>query len=259
MEAKNASAGRSWPRPQAYALVAALVALASAAVLSRPHGDAGGVLVCIAAGGVVIGALHLLLRDRAHMTVDESRRTFIRTSAIIAVATIVVGSTGEVLASRHRRRQAIERVREALKLPSHRVPVPAGADLAVEGQGSWLTSNRDFYRIDTALCAAPRRAATGTCASTAWSTSELDARLPGPARPRARAGWVTLCCVSNPVGGDLIGNALWGGVPIKAHPRRGRRAARTLTRCCRDRTTAGPAARRSARSPTAATRCSRWR
>ena len=26
--------------------------------------------------------------------------------------------------------------------------------------------------------------------------------------------WVTLCCVSNPVGGDLIGNAWWSGVRI---------------------------------------------
>jgi DMSO/TMAO reductase YedYZ molybdopterin-dependent catalytic subunit len=27
--------------------------------------------------------------------------------------------------------------------------------------------------------------------------------------------WITICCVSNPVGGDLIGNTVWGGVPIK--------------------------------------------
>ncbi len=26
--------------------------------------------------------------------------------------------------------------------------------------------------------------------------------------------WVTLCCVSNPVGGDLIGNAWWSGVKV---------------------------------------------
>ena len=51
----GALAGRWWPRPAAFALVAALVVLASAAVLSRPHGDAGGVLVSVAAGGVVIG------------------------------------------------------------------------------------------------------------------------------------------------------------------------------------------------------------
>ncbi len=211
----GALAGRSWPRPQAYALVAALVALASAAVLSRPHGDAGGVLVCVAAGGVVIGALHLLLRDRAHVTVDESRRTFIRTSAVIAVATIVVGSAGEVLASRHRRRQAIERVREALKLPSRRVPVPAGADLAVEGQGSWLTSNRDFYRIDTALSPPLVDPETWTLRIHGMVDKELTLTYQDLLDRGLEHEWVTICCVSNPVGGDLIGNTLWGGVPIK--------------------------------------------
>ena len=27
--------------------------------------------------------------------------------------------------------------------------------------------------------------------------------------------WVTLCCVSNEVGGDLIGNACWSGVLVR--------------------------------------------
>jgi hypothetical protein len=27
--------------------------------------------------------------------------------------------------------------------------------------------------------------------------------------------WITICCVSNTVGGDLIGNTVWGGVPMK--------------------------------------------
>ncbi len=211
----GALAGRSWPRPQAYALVAALVALASAAVLSRPHGGAGGVLVCVAAGGVVVGVLHLLLRDRAHLTVDESRRTFIRTSAIIALATIVVGSAGEVLASRHRRRQAIERVREALKIPIRRVPVPAGADLAVKGQGSWLTSNRDFYRIDTALSPPLVDPESWTLRIHGMVDKELTLTYQDLLDRGLQHEWVTICCVSNPVGGDLIGNTLWGGVPIK--------------------------------------------
>ena len=31
---------------------------------------------------------------------------------------------------------------------------------------------------------------------------------------RLTQDWVTICCVSNPVGGDLIGNAWWSGVRI---------------------------------------------
>ena len=211
----GALAGRFWPRPQAYALVAGLVALASAAVVTRPHGGAAGVLVCVAAGLVVVGVLGLLLRDRAHLTVDESRRSFIRTTAVIALATIIVGTAGEVLASRHRRRRAIERVREALKIPSRQVPVPAGADLAVKGQGPWLTSNRDFYRIDTALSPPLVDPETWRLRIHGMVDQELTLTYQDLLDRGLQQEWVTICCVSNPVGGDLIGNTLWGGVPIK--------------------------------------------
>ena len=210
----GALAGLWWPRPRAYALVAALVVGASAAVLSRPHGDASGVLVSVASGGVVIALLHLLRRRPEH-TVDEARRSFIRTSAIIAIATIVVGSAGEVLASRHRRRQALERVRAALKLPSSQVPAPPGADLAVKDQGPWLTSNRDFYRIDTALSPPLVDPEDWTLRIHGMVDKELTLTYQDLLDRGLEHEWITICCVSNPVGGDLIGNTVWGGVPIK--------------------------------------------
>ncbi|WP_246162032.1 molybdopterin-dependent oxidoreductase [Aeromicrobium ginsengisoli] len=210
-----AGAWWTWHRLRAYALVVGLVALASAAVLGRPHGGGGGVLASVAAGAVVVGVLHLLHRDEAHLTVDESRRTFLRTSAVIAVAAIIVGSAGEVLASRHRRRQALERVRSALTLPSRRVAVPTGADLAVDGQGSWLTSNRDFYRIDTALSPPLVDPEDWTLRIHGMVDKELTLTYQDLIDRGLEHEWITICCVSNPVGGDLIGNTIWGGVPIK--------------------------------------------
>jgi DMSO/TMAO reductase YedYZ molybdopterin-dependent catalytic subunit len=202
-------------RLRVYAVVVALVVLASAAVLSRPHGGAAGALVSVAAGGVVVGVLQLLLQAREHLPVDLARRSFIRTAAMIAVATIVVGSAGEVLASRHRRRQALERVRAALKLPSSRVPVPAGADLAVEGQGPWLTTSRDFYRIDTALSPPLVDPEGWTLRIHGMVEKELTLTFQDLLDRGLEHEWITICCVSNPVGGDLIGNTVWGGVPIK--------------------------------------------
>ncbi|VXB59301.1 molybdopterin-dependent oxidoreductase [Aeromicrobium sp. 9AM] len=210
----GALVGLWWPRPRAYAVVGALVVLASAAVLARPHGDSGGVLASVAAGAVVIGVLHLLRQQPQH-TVDESRRTFLRTSAVIAVAAIIVGSAGEVLASRHRRRQALERIRAALKVPASRVPAPEGADLAVEGQGGWLTSNRDFYRIDTALSPPLVNPEGWTLRIHGMVDKELTLTYQDLLDRGLEHEWITICCVSNPVGGDLIGNTVWGGVPIK--------------------------------------------
>ena len=55
--------------------------------------------------------------------------------------------------------------------------------------------------------------------------------------------WVTLNCVSNEVGGDLIGNAWWSGVRLADLLARPASTPRP-TPCCRPRTTAGPAAPR---------------
>jgi len=109
-------------------------------------------------------------------------------------------------------------VREAIRLPRPAVPaapIPAGAELAVDGLTPLITPNRDFYRIDTAL----------TIPNVDPGTWEL--RVHGMVEQEIRLTWdellalplvesaVTLSCVSNEVGGDLVGNAVWLGAPIR--------------------------------------------
>jgi DMSO/TMAO reductase YedYZ molybdopterin-dependent catalytic subunit len=211
--------GRWWltRRLAAFGLVATFVALAAASVLSRSHASAQSVFSSVAGGVVLMGVLNLLLRERgsAHAEPDQSRRIFLRTAAIVAVATVVVGSAGQVLASRHRRRQAIERVRSALKLPSRAVAAPAGTDLNIAGQDPWLTPNRDFYRIDTALSPPLIDPAEWTLRIHGMVDRELTLTYQDLLDRGLSDAWITICCVSNPVGGDLIGNTVWGGVPIK--------------------------------------------
>ncbi|MEJ7635940.1 molybdopterin-dependent oxidoreductase [Aeromicrobium sp.] len=209
--------GRWWlpHRLRAFLLVTALVVLTSAAVLSRPYGGVAGVFVSVAAGVVVLGVLELLLRERRHVQADIARRSFIRTAAVIAVATVFVGAAGEVMASRRRRRQAVEQVRASLKLPSRSAAVPAGADLGVTGQSPWLSTNRDFYRIDTALQPPLIDPEGWTLRIHGMVDRELTLTYQDLLDRGLEDAWITICCVSNPVGGDLIGNTVWGGVPIK--------------------------------------------
>ena len=76
--------------------------------------------------------------------------------------------------------------------------------------------NDRFYRIDTALITPVRR------------HRDLDAADPRPGRPRDDADlgrssialpmfeqYVTIACVSNEVGGNLVGNAKWTGVRLR--------------------------------------------
>ncbi|KAA1380869.1 molybdopterin-dependent oxidoreductase [Aeromicrobium fastidiosum] len=209
--------GRWWQtrRLAAFSLVAVLVVLAVASVLSRPYASPEGVFASVAGGVVLMGVLQLLLREGQHTTVDASRRIFLRTAAAVAVATVVVGAAGQALASRHRRREVVERARAALKIPTRAVVVPAGADLDIQGQAPWLTSNRDFYRIDTALQAPLIDPAEWRLRIHGMVDRELTLSYQDLLDRGLTDAWITICCVSNEVGGDLIGNTVWGGVPIK--------------------------------------------
>ena len=134
-------------------------------------------------------------------------------AGIAAGAGVVGGIGGRLLTSR----RAVTAARNAVVLPPavQTAPaVPTGAQ--VEGAVSYVTSNADFYRIDTALYPPQIDPAS-------W-----ELRIHGMVRNPITITWeqllqrpmveryVTLACVSNEVGGDLIGNALWLGTPLKA-------------------------------------------
>jgi DMSO/TMAO reductase YedYZ molybdopterin-dependent catalytic subunit len=140
------------------------------------------------------------------------RRRFLATSGAVAGVAVVAGGLGDVL--EHRR---VERIRDAI--PDH-IPgatpaqVPAGADGLVPGT-PYITANGDFYRIDTAF-SFPRISLSSWkvdikgMVDTPLSFTYADlAALPQVERI------VTLTCVSNAVGGNLVGNARWQGVLLK--------------------------------------------
>ncbi len=200
-------------RPWAIALIAALVTAASAAIVGRPYGYVAGVMVCVVAGLVLAGVLMLLHRQGAES--EDGRRTFLRTVGIVIAATVVVGGAGELLGSRRRRRQEIERARASLTLPARTVAVPSGVDFGIKDQDPWLTPNDVFYRIDTALTPPLIDPSEWELRIHGMVDREMTLTYQDLLDRGLKDAWITLCCVSNPVGGDLIGNSTWSGVPIK--------------------------------------------
>ncbi|GIG89582.1 molybdopterin-dependent oxidoreductase [Plantactinospora endophytica] len=142
-----------------------------------------------------------------------ARRRFL-TGVGLAVGGATVGGYGGRWLST---RRGVSDARAAIRLPapaSPAAPLPAGVDPAVPGLSSFVTPNRDFYRIDTALVV-PRVDPDG------WRL-QITGRVRHPltlsyadllARPMIERH-ITLACVSNEVGGDLIGTARWLGVPL---------------------------------------------
>ncbi len=136
------------------------------------------------------------------------RRRFLQLSAGLAGAAVVAGGAGRWLQSR-----AVA-VGERLKvvLPKAADPLPAlPASVQADGAVPFITPNDDFYRIDTALVV-PRVSTEG------WKL-EVMGRVDRPIsityqelldRPMVEAD-ITISCVSNEVGGDLIGTARWLG------------------------------------------------
>jgi DMSO/TMAO reductase YedYZ molybdopterin-dependent catalytic subunit len=200
--------------------VAVLVALATAAVLTRPYASIGGVVACLIGGLVLLGVLALLHREPSRSENGDraqalSRRRMIKLVAVVVVATAVAGTAGELLASRRRRRRELDRLRASLRLPTRRLPTPPGVDLNVDGQAPWRTSNRAFYRIDTALSPPLIDPAEWKLRIHGLVDRELTVTYQDLLNRGLREAWVTLCCVSNPVGGDLISNTVFSGVPMK--------------------------------------------
>ena len=209
-------------------VIGVFAVLGVVAALNRSGSSGAYVIPSLLAGVVGIGVLRLLLRqlDAPQATngdeqQDDERqsgvpRRFVLTAAGIAVAAIAVGAIGRKLLADAARTVAD---RAGIKLPapaSPAPPIPAGVDIGVQGATSYVTDNASFYRIDTAL-------QVPQLTTTDWKlrvhglvdeefTLTWDELLAMPMTERV----VTLTCVSNEVGGDLIGNARWLGVPMKA-------------------------------------------
>jgi len=154
-------------------------------------------------------------------TADRHRFLILAGGAVVLAGLGAWG--GRLLASSER----INDIRKRISLPrpaKAAPPPPRGADLQIPRLTALFTPNGRFYRIDTALVVPQVDPAD-------WSL-HVKGRVDRPfaltydelmAMPQIEAD-ITLTCVSNRVGGDLISNARWQGVPLvdlldRARPR----------------------------------------
>ncbi|MEI6136906.1 MAG: molybdopterin-dependent oxidoreductase [Chloroflexota bacterium] len=113
----------------------------------------------------------------------------------------------------------VEAERRALTLPSARQPlpmIPAAAALEVKGISPLVTPNEEFYRIDTALSVPRVNVATWRLRITGMVEHPQEFTYDELRAMAAQEADVTLTCVSNEVGDELVGNARWLGIPLPA-------------------------------------------
>ncbi len=190
-----------------------LAALGGLAVLTRPNALPTD-LVPVLVGGVVWLALMpwLTARLRSAAPVDDaSRRAFLLRLGGGVLAAGVLGGLSRFFG---RGRRAVEATRKLLRLPITMPPVPAGADLGIDGQPPWRTPASSFYLIHTAIGLPAVDPTTWRLRVHGMVEKELSLSFQDLVDRQLTEAWITLNCVSNPVGGDLVGNAWWSGVRI---------------------------------------------
>ena len=145
---------------------------------------------------------------------DWGRRRFLGTSIAIVGVSAVGGLVGRALLDRGRLNAAP--VGGTIPPPAETAPPPpAGASLDVPELSPIVTPNRDFYRIDTALLVPRPELATWRLRVTGMVAQPFELTYDELTAMPLHEQFVTIACVSNEVGGDLVGNALWSGVRLK--------------------------------------------
>ena len=141
------------------------------------------------------------------------RRRFLTFVGAVGAVALAAGAVGRYL--QRTGGAAASRAAVVLPRPRRRLPpVPDGADVGVDGVAPFVTPNGDFYRIDTALLVPQVRTEGWTLRVHGMVDRELELTFDELlARPLVEAD-VTLTCVSNEVGGDLVGNARWLGARL---------------------------------------------
>jgi DMSO/TMAO reductase YedYZ molybdopterin-dependent catalytic subunit len=93
-------------------------------------------------------------------------------------------------------------------------PLPAGTHPNVKGLEPFITPNNAFYRVDTALILPQVAPQTWHLRIHGMVDREITISFDELLRRPLIEDYVTLTCVSNPVGGPYIGNAKWLGASL---------------------------------------------
>ncbi len=131
-----------------------------------------------------------------------------------ATAAVLLVTTAAARAARSTYRAAATAVSRVLPVPVRRVAVPTDQPIDVAGISPYVTPTADFFRIDTALRVPVVDADTWSLTITGMVDRELTLTYADLLDRDLVEVPITIQCVSNEVGGDLIGTARWTGVPL---------------------------------------------
>lgn len=181
----------------------------AASAFAGPTGPVAAVPALI---GGLAGAAVLIWFDRPSGVASGDRRVFLTSFGLVLGGAMVAAVGGRLLTTRLFPANIAGGSLPAVTNPLPQLP--AAADFRLPGLAPFRTPNADFYRIDTAL-SVPR-----------INPDEFFLRIHGMVDRELTLSYedllnrvqvesdITMTCVSNEVGGQLVGNARWQGVRL---------------------------------------------
>jgi DMSO/TMAO reductase YedYZ molybdopterin-dependent catalytic subunit len=147
------------------------------------------------------------------LAANPQRRRFLAQAAGAGTVAAVAGLGGRqlIIARSEEVRQAVALPVADLTVPT---PPPEAQFLSVSDLTPIVVPNDEFYRIDTALVVPRPDPETWRLKIKGMVDNELEFSLDDLMKLPLYEEYVTIACVSNDVGGDLIGNAKWTGVRL---------------------------------------------
>jgi DMSO/TMAO reductase YedYZ molybdopterin-dependent catalytic subunit len=197
-------------------------ALGIAAGLDQPLISPAGTVLAIGAGAVAgWWLLHSALNaiqpvaeaPTDALPVDPARRSFARLVAGAGVAATAAGFGGRAMILR-RSEETRSDVGEALLERISPPPVAAASFEDIPGLTPIIVPNDDFYRIDTALVVPRPDPRSWKLTIKGLVDREVSFTYDDLYAMDLHDRTVTIACVSNEVGGNLIGNAQWTGARL---------------------------------------------
>src|SRR5580693_6156975 len=141
------------------------------------------------------------------------RRAFLLTAG----ASVAAAAIGEIGGRQLATRRNVSMARSAVRFPRATVtapPLPAGVNLPVPGISSFITPNGQFYRVDIDLLVPQVDPSNWQLRIHGMVSREITVTFDELLKRPLIEDYITLCCVSDPVGGPYIGNALWLGASL---------------------------------------------
>jgi DMSO/TMAO reductase YedYZ molybdopterin-dependent catalytic subunit len=198
------------------AVLTSLVALAGAAALHRPGAGSGAVVPALVAAVVGVAVLVLLVgrlaadRSGPVAAAAPSRRGFLIGSGVVVLGTIAAAGAGRWVVRARARIADIVLPSAARPLP----PLPTGLETTHPGISPFRTPTRSFYRVDTKLAVPLVDHTTWRLRVDGMVEHELSFSYDELRDLAVEEHDLTMTCVSNTVGGKLVGSARWLGVPV---------------------------------------------